>query len=611
MGMKDILAGFLSRHPVRDRTRHPDDAGAIGCWAEQLLGVGEKLDAVVASSEDRFLTLVERLQDFYQRAEDMSSRSHEMVELMTGEGIRKTTEGLRDILQELRLHLENPDHSTERTRAVFHEHLRAIRSLASSLDDFGMLVMNLSMLGFLTKVENAYLSSENAGFTSLTDDVRLLADTIKAKVLTIRSSSESVHAHLVRALGEISVFETIKGEQERTMLDKAFENHRSLLDRHAAASGSALRIDQGTRKIASSIAEIVMSLQFHDITRQQIEHVQEVLRTIAGSITEDTHSGAEKASFVKEVCGLQAAQLAQSRDDLTRAMLAIITNLHTISRSVEEILKDAWDVALASESSGSTFMEDIDQGISSVIRSMRNASDEQERLCATITSASEMASEMTVFVRDIEGLGLGLQLVALNARIKAAHLGHGGAALDTISGSIYDLSTNARDDTRRLSVMLGDLVSLSGSFHEEFRDMHSRQTGVTDRLVERLRDLITSLHDINKAIRTMLSELSDLGGSLMRDIEDAASHTAVHREIETALNGVRQILAGIIDDARKRYPEARLEASSPFFAAINRLYTMESERAVHLRHLAASSALKDDAMAPAEVDDTGGNLELF
>ncbi len=609
--MKTILVGFLTRHPGHDRTRHPDDARAIGCWAEQMLGVGERLDAVVASSEERFLTLVERLQDFYQRAENMSSRSHEMVELMTGEDIQKTTEGLRDILQELRLHFENPDHSTERTRAVFHEHLRAIRGLTSYLDEFGMLVMNLSMLGFLTQVENAYLSSESTGFTSLTDDVRLLADTIKAKALTIRSGSESVHTYLVRALGEISVFETIKGEQARTMLDNAFENHRSLLDRNAAASGSARRIDQGTRRITSSIAEIVMSLQFHDITRQQIEHVQEVLRTIAATITEDSHSGAEQASFVKEVCSLQAAQLAQSRDDLTRAMLAIITNLHAISHSVGDILKDAREAALASESSGSTFMEDIDQGISSVIRSMRNASDEQEKLCATITSASEMASEMAVFVRDIEGLGLGLQLVALNARIKAAHLGHGGAALDTISGSIYDLSKNARDDTRRLSAMLGDLVSLSGSFHEEFRDLHSRQTVVTDRLVERLRDLIASLHGINGAIRTMLSELAEVGGSLMRDIEDAATHTAVHREIETALNGVRQTLAGIIDDARKRYPGARLEASSPFFAAIDRLYTMESERAVHLRHLAASSTGRDGAMAPAETGDTGGNLELF
>jgi hypothetical protein len=159
--------------------------------------------------------------------------------------------------------------------------------------------------------------------------------------------------------------------------------------------------------------------------------------------------------------------------------------------------------------------------------------------------------------------------------------------------------------------MLGDLSEPSESFHEEFRDMHSRQTVVTDRLVERLRDLITSLHDINKAIRTMLSELSGLVESLMRDIEDAASHIAEHREIETALNGVRQTLAGIIDDARKRYPAARLDASSPFFAAIDRLYTMESERAVHLRHLSASSAFRDGAMAPAEAGDTGGNLELF
>jgi hypothetical protein len=51
------------------------------------------------------------------------------------------------------------------------------------------------MLGFLTRVENAYIQSGTLGFASLTDDVRGSPDH-QEKSSLISATSESVHTHL-------------------------------------------------------------------------------------------------------------------------------------------------------------------------------------------------------------------------------------------------------------------------------------------------------------------------------------------------------------------------------------------------------------------------------
>ncbi len=611
MGLKKILSGFLPRRTGLAPKHTKDDMEAIQGLREQLHTLQSRLDDIVSSSGDRFLSIGEKLQEFYRRSQDMSEKSSAMVELLSGEGLKNATDGLSLILDELRMRFKNPEKNISRTTGVFTEHLNAISKVTSYLDDFHMIVMNLIMLGFLTQVENAYIFTNDTGFASLTDDVRGLAETIRQKAAHIRTKSETVKSFLVHTVATLSDFEKTQSDQARIMLEKAFNNHRSLKNKHVAASGSTALIDKDTQKIASSIGDIVMSLQFHDITRQQIEHVKEVFDHMDKKVHEQGHTVAEKAAFVRDVSRLQHAQLAQSRDELTSAVLKIINNLRSIGKSVGEIINEAHEATMASETSGTTFMDEIDQGISSVIQGMGLADQEQAKLTDTVSNASEMASEMSMFVKDIETLGLHLQLIALNARIKAAHLGQEGAALDTISGSIYELSINAREDTGNLSTMLSTLVNLSTTFNRDFKDMQGTEKELSDIMMEKLKGLIASLHEINITVISMLTDLTGLGKSLMTDIEDTASHIDVHKEFQAMLGEVLETVSGITDDAEKICPKGFNDTSSTFLADIDKLYTMQSEREVHKRNVSAEKAtpLQDAKDEPA--DDLGDNVELF
>jgi hypothetical protein len=579
-------------------------------WIDSLTRVSHMLDGIIKNSEGEFLAIGEKLQEFYSSAQEMCTKSGSVVEIMTGEGLSRATDGLTTILDELKEHLEESERHFDKITGAFEEHLKALGRVSSHLEDLDMLVLNLSMLGFLTRVENAHIYTHNSGFASLTDDVRRLSENIKQKSSRIRAVSDNVRGFITLAMSKVADFEKTQSDSARTTHRHAVANHYSLSKKNESASESARLIEQKSKEIASSIGNIIMSMQFHDITRQQIEHVKEVLDHLCERIGAGGQDGSENVAMVRDILTLQRAQLEQSEDDLVNAVFQIIENLHAISKSTNQILSETNDVAWASETAGSSFMDDLDHGISSVIECIKLTAEEQSKLTGTVSSASEMVSEMSVFVQDIETLGLNLQLIALNARIKAAHLGREGAALDTISGSIYELSRNARQDTKTLTEILAGLVELSLGFKKDLISMQDKQSQMVALMVDKLKELIASLHQINDKVLTILTGMTTLGESLSKDIRTTADGIAVHEDVKNMLDDVMAVIEETAENARRICPAGNNAAAGSFLADIDKLYTMKSERDIHLQHFDAFPA-GNDPKAMNTHDDLGDNVELF
>jgi hypothetical protein len=592
--------------------------GEVSVWHETSKGwtyildqVMHMLDSIISDSEGEFLVIGDRLQEFYSSAQLMCTQSTSVGEIMTGEGLDKATEGLTNILDELKAHLEDSESHFIKITGIFEEHLSALGKVSSHLEDLDMLVLNLSMLGFFTRVESAHIISIDSGFGSLTDDVRMLAENIKEKSLQIRTVSESVKTFITHALSKIAEFEKSQSESARTAHKHAVANHFALSKKNKGALESARLIEQKSKEIASSIGNIIMSIQFHDITRQQIEHVKEVFDLLRTRIKgNNNNDDMQHAALMRDILKLQRAQLKQSEDDLVSAVMKIIENLLSISKSVGEILSETNDVAWASETEESSFMEDLDLGISSVIDCIKVTADEQAKLTETVSSASEMVSEMSVFVQDIETLGLNLQLIALNARIKAAHLGQEGAALDTISGSIYELSRNARQDTVTLTMILASLVQLSMSFKQDLIVIQDKQVQTVSLMVEKLKELIASLHNINDKVLSMLTDMTKLGESLRNDIRKTADGIVVHENVKNMLNDIITVVDKTSEGASLICPSGENIAVISFLADkdIEKLYTMKSERNIHLQHI---DSLQTGHKPDIKNDDLVDNVEFF
>jgi len=584
---------------------------AAGSWITALSKVTANLSTLETKTEQDFLQVGEKLQDFHQRSTEMAETASRVLGLMTGEEFHRSISSLMDIIEELRRHLEMSRDHSERTSQVLGQYYDTLRSVSSSLEDFKLLVLNLRMLGFFTRVENVHLFTSDSGFSSLTDDVKNLSESVREKSIEMKKKTDTLLSTISQTLSDMTAAQKMQGAQTEMMLQHIESNHTILSTKTENATSSAHRITQSIGKITGNIEEIVSGLQFHDITRQQISHAREALEGIVSDMEAGQKPWPQLAGIALEICSLQALQLSQSQNEFFNAVESILGNLGGIARNVREIMREANAVAWASDYEGIGFMEEIGSGISSVLTALDQDISEQTRLTSTIRSVSDMVSEMSYFVKGIDGLGLKLQLIALNARIKAAHIGSEGAALDTISGSIYELSKNSRSDTLALSNTLAEVGEAAQSFGQDLAAIQEDQQGQVERLMNSLQSIIASLHEVNTQVMAAVTDMNNQGESLAQDITAMISQVTVHQEVNDALKDARQRILRVVDEIEAAFPDHDRSADETCLQTLDGRYTMESERDVHIRHVGREAERVHVGLKRPARGDLGENVELF
>lgn len=581
-------------------------------WARDLSEITAILDSLAHSTEDEFLHIGSKLQEFYLQSQDMTEMSSKVLGLMTGEEISSSARGLAEILQALEDHLDRSEDHFSRISTILQQYQTTLSRAGSQLEDLKMLILNLSMLGFFTRVENAHVFSNDTGFASLTDDVKKLSERIKEKSSQIKSQSDELLGMIRQAFKKAEDSRKSQRDQSRSMLDHTVSNNTILAKKNDDAMLSARLVATKSQGITESIGDIVSSLQFHDITRQQIEHVKEVIEYLTNAMNSGEHDVTELAAMMDEVGSLQIEQLNQSEADITSAVAKVIENLRNLTSSVAGIIDETQRVSWASDIEGRGFMEEIDSGIAGVIRCLDENIREQMNLMETMTSLSDMVSEMSVFIREIEYMGQNLQLIALNARIKAAHIGQEGASLDTISGGIYELSKNSRGLTKDLSEMLGAIVDLAKGFDADIAEIRHSQEKQVQEMMDNLQGIIRSLHQVNDNVLTIITDMNTTGESLMADIQKSLGEFRVKERMEADIDKARKAMDMVLSEASKTLPDDYLWDKEAYLKNLDTIYTMKSERDIHMRHKKndeiADTACNEDA---GDSQGLGDNVELF
>ena len=147
-------------------------------------------------------------------------------------------------------------------------------------------------------------------FETLAEDVRKLASDIEENGRTILAGSLELRAIVRQAGAGLAEFES--AAKSGTAADSSAGGGQP--GGACGSGGTALR--EASREMAArydavrrEIGELVMSLQVHDITRQQMEHAA----TALGAVERGDAAG-PVAGLLVRVCGLQRAQLEHSRE---------------------------------------------------------------------------------------------------------------------------------------------------------------------------------------------------------------------------------------------------------------------------------------------------------
>lgn len=591
-------------------------------WRERILPVIDTLKRAGGTTEDEFLQIGACLQDFYVKSRENSRLANQLVGLLGDDDYHAMIGALQLMIDEINKYLCAARSRSTESLDTLGRVLELLDAASGPLEGFQKMHKALRMLGISTKIESARLGELGNGFTVLAMDVEKLSFLVNEKANAILVQQLQLEQIIVHNLQVGKSNDLLQDAELSAMLRMAMTSFEGLTELNNRCSGCGQVAGNVADEVAASISEVVSSMQTHDIMRQQMEHVTEALDRLteelgdAVGMDEGNEAFLGYVSQTGDVCELQVAQVRFAVEGLHNAVVTILHNLQDIGTKQSLLAKEVMNATGADGTSERSYFDDLRKGVAGAGTVLINCAELDRKLFMALEKVAETIEGISGFVGAIEEIGAEIDLLALNAQIKAAHTGQDGVALGVLAEAIKRLSLQAATHADALSKILTTINNITGNLVSKAR---REQTSLYERVMEmegKVDGIISSIERINVTSSALFTDLVNNVGTLNQEIKQATSNISVHNIIGNLTNQVAVELEEIVAQARSLMP-----ATNDFYNNLRHMtdrYTMQSERLIH-EEIARihSGETHVSVLLPLVVSETcaesefGENVDLF
>ena len=575
---------------------------------------------IVELSEKEFIQIGEKLQNFYSEAKGITRLSTSLTNSMSGEIIGKSITELQDMLKQINHYLTAIETKFESGKNKLEIICQILIEISEKVVYFQYIVKHLRILGISTKIESARLGTDEQGFNTLADNVDNLSVKINDRSYGIKEKTAALFKSACAARSTITSLSGKEHENSIIILANSKKSLDSLVSQFKLSTFEVNKLSTRSEKISNDIGQVVISVQYHDITKQQLEHVKDVFKNLSitskknsiNNITENEDN--ELLNLIYNTCKLQDAQLNHSKDDLCLATEKMLDSLSNVGKNVSGIYSELSGLFEKGDQQQSSVLNEIEKNLISVSETLVNNSEVEKSLILSIESVSRTINELSTFVEDIDGIGTEIELIALNASIKSAHTGENGAPMGIIAESIQNLSKEAKEHTTIIIEALSRVTVVSNQLYNELA------TGAGNNSEKELELMTSNISSLLNLIRThdtknkdSLVKIKDNVGQLFKDIEYSANEVKIHLKFKNFVEDLSceldKILHFDIFNLKDIQKSERLNE-------IQDKYTMESERNIY-NNVVINTRSKSDKINTEittrifKNDELGDNVELF
>lgn len=570
--------------------------------ALEIATLSREMDAIIGDAEPRFLDLGERLQGLYTEADGLVNRTRRAAAAVGGdesvgllphleEMVNAAMADLRDRREAISGRLEEVMRSAEQ--------LARLTTICATMGQTGL---SLNVVGLNIAVESSRSTESVEMFSVFTEEIRGLSRRISDISTAIRDGSARTRNGQLAAYRQIraglDTLSRLIAEAEE-IVGGAMDRIREIM----AYSQQALeRSTDSSREISRLVGEVVVAIQFHDISRQKVEHVGAALADAAGLLERPAEERPVVRGRVHRLLTLQIIQLQEVVDEIRAARERAARAFEQLNAQVADLVADA--ARLDAGDATDAHLDAHRQGLESGLRQLRELLGKGRSLDRDIRQiaeeGAEAASRLSDHIDPVRDISFDLHLKALNAIVKSARLPREGQALEVLAQEVSKLSTQSGGFVDDVVEILESLVSLSLDLDlmDDAEDAQEDRadTAIADGLEEMARrfdEFGTDAAAASEAARAIQADITATGGQL--GFLDALATDLLDR--------ISRLQA--LAERFTPWSEAAQHGSAETIEQAARRYTMESERRLHSRHLGEAADLAVGAGA-AE-----GAVELF
>jgi uncharacterized protein YoxC len=564
-----------------------------------------ELDAVARATEREIQAVARAFEGLTGYTDTILELTAAIVASVESESISSVLPGVRTLGAVARRFIGERLQATTEILEMVAAEVKVLRQLSLVTRGQSVIARKTKALSVLTNIEVAHLGTVGASFQnlalqltefsqSLTDNIQELARHTDDRRGAIEETRRVLSAELPRQRENLARIEVdlagalAVAESGLTRLSTTPEQFRT-----------------GMRDLAEQVAGVVSAIQAHDITRQQIEHVQEAFTLISAKIGADGNPENAMADARPWACAGLTIQIYQLRtiketvanwgNQIKTCMSGILTVSASEVVGIGPMVLDQ-EKEVSSQLAQIELLERASQAYSDSVRD-------------TLGGLSTLMHLVSEHLRRSKSVRDCLQLLTFNSIIEATHIGAQANAILAIAKNIENISAEWNEFTRQSGLAMQEILQLvertnqlmeafSETSNQALREAQVQTRTSLDSLRATAAFAAGRAKEMKIATENMQAKIAEAGttGTML----DACfgRFDAVLTEIERAKREL-EIDPPDGKDGENRYDAAEVER---LFSAS---YTTEMEREV------MHAALRGAAPPVAQQTFAGNSVELF
>jgi len=249
-----------------------------------ISGLKTHLESISKDSESRFIKLGQDLQDVYSDAEGLSRSAIDTAGLINGESDDNLLSNIGNFAKESLDKLESFRSGVSDIFPRFESCLTYMKKLNEICPGIIKIAKTLNMVAFNISTESCRTKTSEDMFGIFVKEIKELvkrvddiSHRIKNDTENSKSTQENEFKNILNRMDQLE-------ETSDHARDMVSENLRRIDEVMNLSLDALHESETHSQKISGMVGEIVMAIQFHDIARQQIEHVIDGFNDLVAAI---------------------------------------------------------------------------------------------------------------------------------------------------------------------------------------------------------------------------------------------------------------------------------------------------------------------------------------
>lgn len=332
--------------------------------------IDAKILALHNCSSDDFLSLNAYFKKYYKESKVISQNASDILSIITNqEKKEKVFEALNRFNQELSAHLREFKKLSGKLTTVFENIVMEIEHMFVPSNNLKQDLMTLKLLVANLKIDITISPEPSGKMQNKTNDFNEIIVQTKSFFTEFNTNFSFLKNQLKQNIAFISEIETKNSENIGDILDELQFSSNLFNQKYQEASQMLPKLRESTETTAANIAKIITNLQYHDIIRQKIDHIQQTHKEILNELNQISSDSTDELSKqnqvkcflqIRDIAGLQAAQLIHANKEYQKAIEIISQKFLQVGNEMT-MISDMCHRFMSNGSSQSHFKDIIDK----------------------------------------------------------------------------------------------------------------------------------------------------------------------------------------------------------------------------------------------------------